>query len=94
MCYVAFGVTILLIYSSTPYYFEKFGATLFNLSLLTAMVYGLIFGMLLFGQQMSWLYIIGYILVIIGIVLYNVPKPSKAREIETPLSTINTQYKN
>mmetsp|Transcript_25953 Transcript_25953/g.25530 ORF Transcript_25953/g.25530 Transcript_25953/m.25530 type:complete len:166 (-) Transcript_25953:185-682(-) len=53
LCYMGFSFTMLMIYSCTPYYFERYGAAMFNLSLLTAMVYGLLFGIMIFGESMS-----------------------------------------
>jgi len=70
-CYIGFMVVLFIDYSIAPYFFLYYGATLYNISLLTCPLYGLIFSMALFHQEFSALYFIGYILVMIGILLFN-----------------------
>jgi len=86
-CYVGFGVALTSMYSISPYYFLKFGAIMYNLSLLTTMTYGLLVGILLFDQRISWLYILGFCLVIVGIVVFN--KPQKETEQHKPYLSLN-----
>ena len=70
-CYIGFMGVLLIDYSIAPYFFLHFGATLYNISLLTCPLYGLIFSMALFGQEFSALYFVGYVLVMIGILTFN-----------------------
>lgn len=73
-CYAGFAISLAGMYSISPYYFAKYGATLYNLSLLTSLLFGVCFGVLLFDEGMSWLYIISFTLVMLGILIYNKPQ--------------------
>lgn len=72
--YIAFVVVFVLMNSLSPNYIKIYGATMYNLSLLTTMVYGLLFGILLFNEAVSWLYLIGFVFIILGIIIYNKPR--------------------
>ena len=71
---------MLLAYSFIPSYIKKYGATMFNLSLLAAIFYSLVFGIFLFSLKFFWLYILGFVLIIVGLIIYN--KPYKEKNIE------------
>jgi len=81
--YFGFAVCLCGMYSISPYYFKKFGATMYNLSLITSTVYSLILGILFFGEDITWLYIVGYCLVLCGILLYNKPRPQTKTQEES-----------
>lgn len=66
-----FVACMLGIYSITPFYFQWYGASLFNMSLLTSNAYALLFSIFLFGNSVQWLYFLGYGFVVIGILTYN-----------------------
>ncbi|KAG0215972.1 hypothetical protein BGX33_000670 [Mortierella sp. NVP41] len=75
---VGFDVALFLMYSVSPVLFRLSSATFVNLSLLTSDFYGLIFGIFLFNAKINRLYPIAYVLIIAGIVVYNIypaPKP-------------------
>lgn len=67
---LGFAAASLLFYSSTPPFIKRFGATMFNMSLVPTMVYSLVFALLVYGSQLDWLYFVGYAGVIIGLSLY------------------------
>ncbi|KAG0097471.1 hypothetical protein BGZ93_002667 [Podila epicladia] len=73
---IGFDIALFVMYSVSPILFRLSSATFFNLSLLTSDFYGLVFGIVLFGAKINHLYPIAYVLVIAGIITYNVyPAP-------------------
>ncbi|KAF9125227.1 hypothetical protein BGW39_007550 [Mortierella sp. 14UC] len=73
---VGFDIALFMMYSVSPILFRLSSATFFNLSLLTSDFYGLIFGIFLFNSKINKLYPIAYILIVGGIVVYNIyPAP-------------------
>ncbi|KAF9905469.1 hypothetical protein EC991_001636 [Linnemannia zychae] len=73
---IGFDIALFMMYSVSPVLFRLSSATFFNLSLLTSDFYGLIFGIFLFNSKINKLYPIAYILIIGGIVVYNIyPAP-------------------
>ncbi|CAG9324363.1 unnamed protein product [Blepharisma stoltei] len=93
-CYAGFAICLASMYSISPYYFVKYGATMYNLSLLTSLLYGVIFGVLLFHEGMSWFYIISFTLVLCGIVIYNKPKAKEVEKGNTLLALNDSQNKD
>jgi hypothetical protein len=68
-------------YSISPFFMGTYGATVYNLSLLTASFYGLVFDILIFDRaDYDWLYFVGFGLITLGIVVYNVPAEKKPIE--------------
>ncbi|KAF8939006.1 DUF914-domain-containing protein [Dissophora ornata] len=73
---IGFDIAMFIMYSVSPVLFRLSSATFFNLSLLTSDFYGLIFGLFLFGSKINRLYPIAYVLIIGGIIVYNIyPAP-------------------
>jgi len=73
---IGFDIAMFIMYSVSPILFRLSSATFFNLSLLTSDFYGLVFGIFLFGSQINRLYPIAYVLIIAGIIVYNIyPAP-------------------
>ncbi|KAG0021746.1 hypothetical protein BGZ81_008800 [Podila clonocystis] len=73
---IGFDIALFIMYSVSPILFRLSSATFFNLSLLTSDFYGLVFGIFLFGAKINRLYPIAYVLIIAGIIVYNVyPAP-------------------
>ncbi|KAG0038544.1 hypothetical protein BGZ82_011662 [Podila clonocystis] len=73
---IGFDIALFIMYSVSPILFRLSSATFFNLSLLTSDFYGLVFGIFLFGAKINRLYPIAYVLIIAGIIFYNVyPAP-------------------
>ncbi|KAJ1916291.1 hypothetical protein H4219_003859 [Mycoemilia scoparia] len=69
---LGFDFTMFLLYSLTPFLFRLSSAAFYNLSILTSDFYGLIFGIYLFGYKIFPLYAGSYVIVIVGIIIYNV----------------------
>jgi len=92
-CVLGYGVAAVLFYACTPPYIKHFGATLFNMSLIPTMVYSLVFSLLVYSSQFNWLYIGGYIVVILGLSLFSfTDKPQKALNCMTesePLTVLS-----
>ncbi|KAI3723992.1 hypothetical protein L2E82_35756 [Cichorium intybus] len=58
-------------FSLTPLVLEASGATLFNLSLLTADMWAVVIRVFLYHQKVDWLYYVSFLLVGIGLVTYS-----------------------
>ncbi|KAF9275767.1 hypothetical protein BGZ68_010527 [Mortierella alpina] len=73
---IGFDIAMFTLYSVSPILFRLSSATFFNLSLLTSDFYGLLFGLFLFNATINKIYPIAYVLIMLGIILYNVrPAP-------------------
>jgi len=66
---------MVILYTVAPLLFRFASSPFYNLSLMTSDLYSLLFGLFLFGYSPYWMYWIGYVLVIIGLVTYFVAKP-------------------
>lgn len=73
MYLVGFAVCLFINYSIAPYFLQYYGATFYNLSLLTSSLYGLIYELIVLGTSFEYLYLIGFSCVMLGILLYNLP---------------------
>ncbi|KAI8875640.1 DUF914-domain-containing protein [Backusella circina FSU 941] len=76
---VAFTICMFVLYSLAPVMFRLGSAVIYNLSLLTANFYGLIFGIGLFGYKITIMYPFAYVVIILGIATYYTfptPEPS------------------
>ena len=71
MCYIGFAFSLFGMYSISPYYFRNYGAVMYNLSLLTSTVYGVVLAVVLFDDTITWLYGLGFVFMMIGVLLYN-----------------------
>ncbi|KAG0259824.1 hypothetical protein BG011_002345 [Mortierella polycephala] len=79
---IGFDIAMFILYSVSPILFRLSSATFFNLSLLTSDLYGLIFGVYLFNATVNNIYAVAYVLIFLGILLYNVwpaPEPQFSR---------------
>ena len=72
LCVVGFALTNGGLYALMPYYVTKYGATMFNLSLITTIVYAFIFALFAYHEEAGWMYITGYAVVLAGLALYNI----------------------
>ncbi|KAI9481580.1 MAG: hypothetical protein EXX96DRAFT_567287 [Benjaminiella poitrasii] len=76
---MVYTVCMFVLYSLAPVMFRLGSAVLYNLSLLTANFYGLVFGISLFGYHITIMYPFAYVVIIIGIAIYHLfptPVPS------------------
>lgn len=74
-----FATCLFVNYSITPYFFRRYGATFYNLSLLSSSLYGMIFELAVYGTSFELLYLLGFSCVMVGIIIYNLP-PQKTHE--------------
>lgn len=68
---LGFGLCLFAMYVLTSHFLQQRDATLFNLSMLTSDLWGVLVGVLLFGQGLSWLYFLALVVIVAGIFLYN-----------------------
>lgn len=80
-CVLGYAVAAVLFYAATPPYIKRFGATMFNMSLIPTMVYSLIFALLVYKSQFNWLYLGGYVVVILGLSLFCITDRSRKASI-------------
>jgi solute carrier family 35 protein F1/2 len=88
---VIFGVFQLAQYLLTPTMMRVAGAAFFNLSLLTSDTFSFIISVILFGRALTVQYGISALLIVIGIIVYQLaPEPNRAaQEQRSPLSNDN-----
>ncbi|XP_026415256.1 solute carrier family 35 member F2-like isoform X2 [Papaver somniferum] len=67
----SFMVSAFVFYSTIPYVLKLGGAVLFNLSLLTSDVWGVMIRVFVFHQNIQWLYYVSFITVGVGLVIYS-----------------------
>eukprot|EP00045_Choanoeca_perplexa_P005588 m.47125 g.47125 ORF g.47125 m.47125 type:complete len:128 (+) comp13203_c0_seq4:915-1298(+) len=67
---LGYNIFLFLLYAMIPVLVRQSSATLVNLSFLTSDVYSVLFGIFLFHAQMSWLYILGFIIILVGLFGY------------------------
>lgn len=81
---LGFAVCLFSMYSLVPIMLQLAGATFLNLSLLTSDVLAIIFGVFLFHYVPSLFYLLASLLIVAGLVFWNV-SPSKPREESLPV---------
>ncbi|KAG0232663.1 hypothetical protein BGW41_001753 [Actinomortierella wolfii] len=82
---IGFDIAMFILYSVSPILLRRASATFFNLSLLTSDFYTLIFGIILFKAEIQKLYPVAYVLIISGIIVYNIkpaPEPKFKRILQ------------
>lgn len=78
LLFAGFGIFLFLFYSITPHVMRFSSAVVVNLSLLSADVYTLFIGLFLFHYKFSVFYISALILIIVGVLIYNIRQPGYA----------------
>lgn len=68
---VAFDLCLFVFYMIVPTLLRYSSAMFFNLSMLTADFWSIIFAVYLFGQQLNFVFYISFFVVIVGLVIYN-----------------------
>eukprot|EP00355_Strombidium_rassoulzadegani_P002601 CAMPEP_0168610310 /NCGR_PEP_ID=MMETSP0449_2-20121227/1713_1 /TAXON_ID=1082188 /ORGANISM="Strombidium rassoulzadegani, Strain ras09" /LENGTH=301 /DNA_ID=CAMNT_0008650595 /DNA_START=375 /DNA_END=1277 /DNA_ORIENTATION=+ len=76
-------------YSLIPLYISRCGATLFNLSNVTTVIWGMLSDLILFKKAFYPFYIIAFVLEIMGVALFSLKKPRKKGELLSPTSSDN-----
>ncbi|XP_030261931.1 solute carrier family 35 member F1 [Sparus aurata] len=69
--YVGFSAFMFSLYSFMPVVMKRTSATSVNLSLLTADLYSLFCGLFLFHYEFSGLYLLAFVIIILGLVLFS-----------------------
>lgn len=69
--YVGFSTFMFSLYSFLPVVMKRTSAASVNLSLLTADLYGLFCGLFLFHYKFSALYLLSFVIIILGLLLYS-----------------------
>ncbi|KAI5834807.1 DUF914-domain-containing protein [Schizophyllum commune Tattone D] len=67
---IAYTSAMFILYTVAPLLYRAASSTYYNISLLTADFYGLLFGLFLYHYTPYWLYFIAFITVILGLVVY------------------------
>ncbi|KAI7748780.1 hypothetical protein M8C21_033584, partial [Ambrosia artemisiifolia] len=71
LIFAGFGMSAFAFTSLTPLVLQASGATLFNLSLLTADMWAVVIRVFVYHQKVDWLYYVSFIFVGIGLVIYS-----------------------
>ncbi|KYQ93305.1 putative transmembrane protein [Tieghemostelium lacteum] len=80
---IGFAVCLFIMYSFAPWMMEVAGATMMNLSLLSSDIFGIIAAKFLFGRKLSWLYFLSFVIIMTGLIIYNISQPhAKSSEIK------------
>ncbi len=79
-CMVGFAVCLWCVYALVPIMLERSGATFLNLSLLTSDVFAIVAGIFLFGFVPSLFYILAAVLIVAGLIVYNVGSGEEKKE--------------
>ncbi|EQC38564.1 hypothetical protein SDRG_04269 [Saprolegnia diclina VS20] len=80
--FIGYVLGLFLMYSVTSVMLREGDAAIFNMSLLTSDFFGVVAGVYLFQQSLSWLYCVGFVFIISGLVVYSRAPPPTARGIE------------
>ncbi|KAH6916086.1 DUF914 domain membrane protein [Coprinopsis sp. MPI-PUGE-AT-0042] len=67
---LAFTAAMLILYTVAPLIYRMASSAFFNLSLLSADFYGLLFGLFLYRYAPYWLYFIAFVVILSGLVVY------------------------
>ncbi|XP_066477337.1 solute carrier family 35 member F2 [Tiliqua scincoides] len=70
LLFVAFALCMFALYSFMPLVIKVTSATSVNLGILTADLYSLFFGLFLFGYKFSALYIVSFVIITVGFIMY------------------------
>lgn len=77
-----FVACMLILYAVVPWLIQRESAAFFNLSLLTADGWALLVGILIFGDVLSSLFWLAFVVIVSGIVLYNLlPEPGQKKGV-------------
>jgi solute carrier family 35 protein F1/2 len=83
--FIGYALVFALIYWTAAKFLAMYDSVVFNLSLLTTDVWGLIFGLLIFNEYIHVLKLLGFAFVVAGVVIYNLESPTRLNENRTAL---------
>ncbi|KAJ6662287.1 hypothetical protein lerEdw1_012451 [Lerista edwardsae] len=89
LLFVAFALCMFALYSFMPLVIKVTSATSVNLGILTADLYSLFFGLFLFGYKFSALYIVSFVIIMVGFIMYCATPTHHAEALSSslPLAT-------
>ncbi|KAK9370683.1 hypothetical protein V1509DRAFT_616519 [Lipomyces kononenkoae] len=79
-----YTLAMLVLYCTAPILFRMSSAAFYNLSLLTSDFWGLLIGIKVFGYYVFWLYPVGFVFTVGGMIIYNSIVASWNGEAEKP----------
>ncbi|GAY33171.1 hypothetical protein CUMW_006020 [Citrus unshiu] len=66
-----YAASSFMFYTLAPFVLKLSGATMFNLSLLTADMWAVVFRICFYHQKVDWLYFLAFGIVVIGLIIYS-----------------------
>ena len=87
---VFFACSYSAFYILMPYYIGAYCATLFSMSLITNIIYTLLFAVVVYNAQVKWLYLAGFIVTLTGLILYNLVAVRRTAIRSPPLLSTRT----
>jgi solute carrier family 35 protein F1/2 len=82
--FTGYTAAMLVLYCTAPILFRMSSAAFYNLSLLTSDFWGLLIGIKVFGYYVFWLYPVGFVFTVGGMIIYNSIVGSWNGEAEKP----------
>ncbi|KAK9325237.1 hypothetical protein V1517DRAFT_365488 [Lipomyces orientalis] len=82
--FTGYTLAMLVLYCTAPILFRMSSAAFYNLSLLTSDFWGLLIGIKVFGYYVFWLYPVGFVFTVSGMIVYNSIVRSWKGEAEKP----------
>lgn len=82
--FAGYTLTMLLLYTTAPILFRMSSAAFYNLSLLTSDFWSLLMGIQVFGYSVYWLYPVGFVFTVLGMILYYCSLSSSKGEAVKP----------
>eukprot|EP00258_Populus_trichocarpa_P036575 XP_024452594.1 solute carrier family 35 member F2 [Populus trichocarpa] len=79
-----YTVSMFLFYSLAPFVLKLSGATMFNLSILTADMWAVVFRVFFYHQQVDWLYFLSFAIVAIGLIIYSLTEEGERGSSPAP----------
>jgi len=81
--FVGYTLSLLLLYTTAPILFRMSSAAFYNLSLVTSDFWSLLIGIRVFGYYVFWLYPVGFVFTVLGmIVYYAAPTTAKGESVK------------
>ncbi|KAL9428055.1 hypothetical protein AB3S75_030111 [Citrus x aurantiifolia] len=69
--FAGYAASSFMFYTLAPFVLKLSGATMFNLSLLTADMWAVVFRICFYHQKVHWLYFLAFGIVVIGLIIYS-----------------------
>ncbi|XP_052306936.1 uncharacterized protein LOC18096691 isoform X2 [Populus trichocarpa] len=79
-----YTLSMFLFYSLAPFVLKLSGATMFNLSILTADMWAVVFRVFFYHQQVDWLYFLSFAIVAIGLIIYSLTEEGERGSSPAP----------